>query len=138
VSAKQLVNRKVRRAAETVDGDPLAFERFDVVDVRSGYDGITARLGSRSDDFHRQATRSGAGDKRQDSDIVELICQQRGEHQFSPLELDVTSSKAFFFVEAFFRGDPIRQGSPTRAAGPADVHEFGLSGVDDRHLSYDE
>src|SRR5262249_33766613 len=138
VSAKQLVNRKVRRAAETVDGDPLAFERFDAVDVRSGHDGITARFSSRSDNFHRQATRGGAGDKRQDSHIVELIGQQRAEHQVCSLELALTNRTPFFFIEPFSRGDRVRKRSPTRAAGPANVHELGVSGVGGRRSSYNE
>src|SRR4029434_1000408 len=76
ISAKQLVDREVRRAAEAIDSNPFSFKRFDAVDLRSRHDGIAARLGGRCNDFYRQGTGGGHRKKTQDAELITPTCTE--------------------------------------------------------------
>jgi hypothetical protein len=98
----------IGRAAERINADFFSSQSFDVFDLRPRNNDVGAALGDRCKDFHRETPRRGSGEKRQNSRVIQLPGEQRGEHQVRAAESDEPNLQAFFFEEASLIRDNVR------------------------------
>ena len=80
-------------------------------DLRPGDNDVRAALGDRRQNLHRQAAGGCPGKKWQDSRVIQLSREQRGQHEVRAPKSDKPDLQALFFEEPSFTRDDVKEKS---------------------------